>query len=165
MAGQATAQPSTAGGNGATAGPAAATAGGAPVTPGRCVIVVDEALAPGLAANAAAVLALTLGASVDGLMGEDLVDADGETHPGLIPTGLPVLCAPRPLLAQLRTRAAEAGVGIVDFPVFGLQTTDYDAVRGQVARTPTAELEYLAIALHGSRRAVGRLTGNLRLLR
>jgi len=151
MAGQATAQSSTAEGNG--------------TTPARCVIVVDEALAPGLAANAAAVLALTLGASVDGLVGDDLVDADGASHPGLIPMGLPVLCAPRPLLAQLRVGALEAGVGVVDFPVFGQQTNDYDAVRGQVARTPTAELEYLAIALHGSRRAIGRLTGNLRLLR
>src|SRR6478752_3917917 len=33
----------------------------------RCVIVVDAGLAPGLAANAAAVLAVTLGATVDGL--------------------------------------------------------------------------------------------------
>jgi Protein of unknown function (DUF2000) len=30
---------------------------------------------------------------------------------------------------------------------------------------PTAQLEYLGVVLHGSRRAVNRLTGNLRLLR
>jgi hypothetical protein len=131
----------------------------------RCVIVVDEALAPGLAANAAAVLAITLGATVDGLMGEDLVDGDGVAHPGLIPAGLPVLCAPRAAIAELRTRAAAAGVGVIDMPTFGQQTTDYDAVRERVAATPTAELEYLGIVLHGPRRAVNRLTGNLRLLR
>jgi hypothetical protein len=49
----------------------------------RCAIVIDADLAPGLAANAAAVLALTLGATVDGIVGPDLVDADGEVHPGL----------------------------------------------------------------------------------
>ena len=130
----------------------------------RCVIVVDEGLAPGLAANAAAVLALTLGATVDGLVGADILDADGEAHPGLIPMGLPVLGAPRELLCELRARATQAGVGVVDFPVFGQQTNDYEEFRGQVASTPTTDVEYLGLALHGSRRAVSRGTGTLRLL-
>jgi hypothetical protein len=131
----------------------------------RCVLVVDEALPPGLAANAAGVLALTLGATVDGLAGAEAVDADGQIHPGLIPMGLPVLAAPRAQLGDLRARAVGAGVGVIDFPTFGQQTTDYDAFRRLVAQTPNAELEYLGIALHGPRRAIGRLTGNLRLLR
>ena len=37
----------------------------------RCVVVVDEALAPGLAANAAAVMAVTLGAKLPAMVGED----------------------------------------------------------------------------------------------
>jgi hypothetical protein len=131
----------------------------------RCVVVVDDTLPPGLAANAAAMVAVTLGATVDGLTGADLVDADGHTHPGLIPAGIPVLAASRPQLAQLRARAADDGVGVIDFPVFGQQTTDYDAVRTQVSRTPAADLEYVGVALHGPRRAVRRLTGSLRLLR
>jgi hypothetical protein len=131
----------------------------------RCVIVIDEALPPGLAANAAGVLALTLGATVEGLVGTDAVDADGEIHRGLIPMGLPVLVAPRDQLGALRARAVDAGVGVVDFPTFGQQTTDYEAFRGRVARTPSADLEYLGVALHGPRRAIGRLTGSLRLLR
>jgi len=131
----------------------------------RCVIVVDEALPPGLAANAAAVLALTLGARQPGLAGADLVDADAETHPGLIPIGLPVLRASRDELVELRNRAAADGVAVVDFPVFGQQTNDYDEVRALVARTATADLAYLGVAISGSRRAVGRLTGRLPLLR
>lgn len=58
------------------------------------MVVVDGSLPIGLAANATGMLALTLGATVAGLPGEELVDADGETHPGLIPQGLPVLRAP-----------------------------------------------------------------------
>jgi hypothetical protein len=54
--------------------------------PERCVIVVDEALPPRLAANAAAVLALTLGALEPALAGADFVDGDEEAHPGLIPS-------------------------------------------------------------------------------
>ena len=34
-----------------------------------------------------------------------------------------------------------------------------------MSQTPTAALEYLGVALHGPRRAVGRLTGRLALLR
>ena len=131
----------------------------------RCVIVVDEDLPAGPAANAAAVLALTLGAREPGLVGADFVDADAEPHPGLIPIGLPVLRAPRAELVAIRRRAAADGVGVIDFPVFGQQTNDYDAFRGMVAATPSFELSYLGVALSGSRRAVGRLTGRLSLLR
>ena len=130
----------------------------------RCVIIVDAELAPGLAANAAAVLAVTLGATVDGLAGPDLVDADGEVHPGLFEKGLPVLGAERAALPELRARALGAGVGVIDIPAVGQQTNDYDDVRAHVARTATADLEYLGLALHGSRRAVSRVTGTLRLL-
>ncbi len=131
----------------------------------RCVIVVDAGLAPGLAANAAAVLAVTLGATVDGLAGPDLVDADGGVHPGLFEKGLPVLGAAREALPELRARALAAGVGVIDIPAVGQQTNDYDEVRAHVALTATADLEYLGVALHGPRRAVGRVSGNLRLLR
>ena len=131
----------------------------------RCVIVVDEDLPAGLAANAAAVLALTLGAREPGLVGADFVDADAEPHPGLIPIGLPVLRAPRIDLVELRRRAAADRVTVVDFPVFGQQTNDYEEFRGMVAATPAAELSYLGVALSGSARAVRRLTGRLALLR
>ncbi len=133
--------------------------------PERCVIVVDEALPPGLAANAAAVLALTLGAMEPELVGAGFVDADEGSHPGLIPIGLPVLKAPRVDLGGLRARAGDAGLGVIDFPTLGQQTNDYDEFRGGVARTPAAELEYLGVAVYGPRRAVGRVTGNLPLLR
>jgi uncharacterized protein DUF2000 len=33
-----------------------------------------------------------------------------------------------------------------------------------VARTPAADLEYAGLALHGSRRAISRVTGTLPLL-
>ena len=131
----------------------------------RCVIIVDEDLPAGLAANAAAVLALTLGAREPGLVGADFVDADAEPHPGLIPIGLPVLRAPRADLVELRRGAAADGVRVVDFPVFGQQTNDYEEFRGMVAATPAGELSYLGVALSGSARAVRRLTGRLALLR
>jgi len=129
----------------------------------RCVVVVDEALAPGLAANAAAVIAMTLGTKVPGMVGEDFEDAGGERHPGLITTGLPVLRAPAGELPRLRARAVAAEVGVVGFPASGQTTTDYEAFRAMVAET--AEPDYLGLAFYGPASAVRRLTGSLALLR
>jgi hypothetical protein len=133
--------------------------------PARCVIVVDEALPAGLAANAAAVLALTLGARAPGLRGADIDDADGARLPGLIDRGLPILKAAAADLAGLRSRAVEAGVEVIGFPRFGQETTDYEAFREHVAQTPTADLAYLGLLFAGPRRTVNRLTGSLPLLR
>jgi hypothetical protein len=134
-------------------------------TPARCVIVVDEALSSGLAANAAAVLAVTLGARAPGLLGGDVEDADGAGLPGLIDRGLPILKAPGAALGALRARALEAGVEVIAFPRFGQETTDYEAFRERVAQTPTAELAYLGLLIAGPKRAVNKVTGSLPLLR
>jgi hypothetical protein len=133
--------------------------------PARCVIVLDQELPAGLAANAAAVLALTLGARAPGLRGGDVADADGATHPGLIDRGLPILKAPAAVLGALRARAVETDVEVIAFPRFGQETTDYEAFRQRVAQTPTAELEYLGLLFSGPKRAVDKLTGSLPLLR
>jgi hypothetical protein len=133
------------------------------MTSERCVIVVDEGLPAGLAANAAAVLALTLGAREPSLVGAEIVDGKGETHPGLIPMGLPVLAAPRAELGALREAAVGAGLAVIDFPTVGQQTTDYEEFRATVARTSSPD--YLGVVVHGPRKAVARLTGRLSLLR
>jgi hypothetical protein len=129
----------------------------------RCVVVVDEGLAPGLAANAAAVMALTLGTKVPALVGEEFVDGAGERHPGLITTGLPVLRAAAEQLPQLRARAIEADVGVIGFPRSGQTTTDYDHFRAMVAETESPD--YLGLAFYGDGKTLRRLTGSLGLLR
>jgi hypothetical protein len=131
----------------------------------RCVIVVDEELAPGLAANAAAVLAVTLGATAPELLGPELVDGDGRRHPGLIDRGLPVLRGSREQLAGVAERAAGGDASIVALPTFGQQTTDYAAFRARLAATPGADVVHLALLVYGPKRTVDKLTGNLGLLR
>lgn len=133
--------------------------------PERCVLVVDQSLPPGLAANAAAVLALTVGARLPQLPGPDLTDADGSLHPGLIPMGLPVLAAPADRLGPLRRAALAAELLVVDFPTAGQQTTDYAAFARSVASTPTAGLGYLGVAVCGAGKSIRKLTGGFPLLR
>src|SRR5215217_5829884 len=123
----------------------------------RCVMVVDEALAPGLAANAAAVLAMTLGTKLPTLIGEAFVDGAGEEHPGLITTGLPVLRATASEFPALRARALAAEVGVVGFPRFGQTTNDYEHFRALVAQTDAPE--YLGLAFYGDGKTLRRITG------
>jgi hypothetical protein len=133
--------------------------------PTRCVVVIDAALPPGRAANAAAVIALTLGKRHPHLAGPDLVDASGCVHPGLIPIGIAVLAAPAPELGAVRAKALKDGIDVVDFPVQGQQTTDYAAFGARVREIPTAELDYVGVGLYGRRKAVGRIVGRFSLLR
>jgi hypothetical protein len=139
--------------------------GEAPPEPRRCVIMVDRALPPGRAANAAAMVALTLGQRHPHLPGPELIDGSGTTHPGLIPGGIVVLAAEAPDLTLVRDKAVAAGVDVVVFPRQGQQTNDYAAVRAAVAAMPAAELVYVGVGLYGPRKAVGRIVGRYGLLR
>jgi Protein of unknown function (DUF2000) len=132
----------------------------------RCVVVVDESLPAGLAANAVGMVAITLGAAVSELPGPPLIDADGGEHPGLTPQGITVLRATAARLGELRAAAIDSDeLGVIDFPADCQMTTDYDEVRRRVALMAAGDVQYRAVLVYGTRKAVARLTGNLPLLR
>jgi len=133
--------------------------------PRRCVAVIDADLSVGKAANAAAVMALTMGARHPQLVGEALIDSAGNAHPGLIPIGIPVLGAPKEDLPGIRRKALEAEIEVVDFPVQGQQTTDYAEFRQMMSGTLPESVAYLGIMLFGARKKVGRIVGKYSLLR
>lgn len=142
--------------------PSGANAIEAPPEPQRCVIVVDEALLPGKASNAAAVVAFTLGQRHSHLVGEPLREQDGTAHPGLIPIGIPVLKATADQLNALRQKSL-AHCDVVDFPVQGQATVDYDTFLHAVRVLPGESLQYLAVGLVGPRKKVGKLVGGFAL--
>ncbi|WHH60780.1 DUF2000 family protein [Petroclostridium sp. X23] len=78
--------------------------------PTRCTTVMDSNLSGSLLANAIAVIALTVGKRHPVLLGEPLVDASGEVHPGLIPTDIPMLCTDAEALKELRKAALKKAV-------------------------------------------------------
>ena len=133
-----------------------------PQKPERCVIVVDEALSPGKASNAAAVVAFTLGQRHSHLVGAPLRERDGTAHPGLIPVGISVLKATAEQLGELR-RKSLAHCDVVDFPVQGQATTDYAAFLDAVQALPGDSLLYLAVGLVGPRNRINKLVGGFSL--
>jgi hypothetical protein len=135
------------------------------LAPERCVIVVDMELAVGRAANAAAVIALTVGARHAALVGAPLIDASGHEHPGLIPIGIAVLAAKQEDLAVIRDKGILAGCDIIDFPIQGQQTNDYAAFQVAVADVPTPDLRYVGVALVGARKSISKIVANYGLLK
>ncbi|RDV00854.1 DUF2000 domain-containing protein [Trinickia dinghuensis] len=128
----------------------------------RCVIVIDEALPPGKASNAAAVVAFTMGQRHSRLVGAPLLESDGTIHPGLIPIGITVLKATSDQLTELRQKSLPH-CDVVDFPVQGQTTTDYAAFLDAVSTQAGESLRYVAVGLLGPRNRVGKLVGGFSL--
>ncbi|MFC4563608.1 DUF2000 domain-containing protein [Nocardiopsis mangrovi] len=130
--------------------------------PAACVLIVDDALPRWLAANTAAVLGVALGAHGLIGLGPELPDADGVLHPGIGDTPLPVLASPREGLPALRAKARESGLFVVDFNDAARLSRNYGEYKERLA---AGSAGYLGLALHGSRKAVRSISGNLKSLR
>jgi len=131
----------------------------------RWVIAVDTALPAGVAANAAACLAASAGASVAGLLGPGGTDGDGAWHPGLPWAGCTVLGATAAELAELRARAhASDDVAVVDMPGSAQTNRVYADYLRELAGTPAERLDLRAVGVLGPRRTIDRLTKRLGLL-
>jgi hypothetical protein len=142
----------------------------------KWVIVVDAALPPGRAVNAAACVVAATATGVTGLLGPDAKDGDGTRHPGLPWAGCAILGATAEQLRGLRARAAACeDVFLADMPQAAQTTRVYDEYLSQLA-TLTADrpagppaqeegLSYYAISLVGPRKRVDKLVGGLSLLR
>lgn len=132
----------------------------------RYVIVIDGELPVGLVANTAAVLSLTVGRLVEGIVGPDLNDRSGIRHVGITAMPIAVLAADSGQIKEIRERAADrAGILVVDFCDVAQVCKNYDDYRMKLQETPVENLKYLGVGLFGDAREVSKLTGNLGLLR
>lgn len=140
---------------------------GAPTRSARLkwVIVVDETLPTGVAANAAICAAAATATGVEGLLGPDAVDSDGHTHPGLPWAGCSVLRASAEQLTAIHAKARAAdGVFVADTPTAAQSTRVYDEYLDAVAATPTDALPLSAVSVVGPRNRVDKIVGRLPLL-
>ncbi|MGO4299501.1 DUF2000 domain-containing protein [Leifsonia sp. RAF41] len=140
---------------------------GAPTRSARLkwVVVVQESLPAGIAANAAICAAAATADRVDGLLGPEAVDADGTVHPGLPWAGCSVLRASGEQLAAIRAKADTAeDVFVADMPAAAQLTRMYDEYLRAVADTESDALPYYAVSIVGPRNRVDRIVGKLALL-
>lgn len=134
----------------------------------KCVMVVDANLPLGLLANTVAVLAISIGHSVDGIVGEDVYDADRTLHKGITEAVVPLLKGDSDLIRSLRAKLLSMPDKLlysVDFCDTAQKSKHYADYRTRLAEIPEADLQYLGIAIYGEGKDVNRLTGNIGLLR
>jgi hypothetical protein len=132
----------------------------------KCVIVIDSDLPIGLIANTAAVLALTLGNKIEGIIGPIVVDGDGSTHEGITNAPIPILKGTRAILKELRDTINDyPNLFIVDFSNAAQTTKNYDDYTNKIVSFTNENLQYLGIAIYGYKKSVNKLTGSIPLLR
>ena len=134
----------------------------------KCVIVLLKGLPTGLSANAAGILGITIGKEMPELVGEPVMDADGNIHLGIVEKPIPVLCCGeeemRAILERLDTPNFSE-ITMADFSELAQKCKTYQEYIGKMEVTPGKSLVYTGIALCGVRKKVDKLTGNLSLLR
>lgn len=127
----------------------------------KLVLVIDNTLEIGLAANTAAVLTMSVGAKHPELIGEDLVDGSGQPHLGITSIPIPVLAADSQKLTELVQKLEGTDVELVSFSRIAQSIHSYDEYAKKLKSTPGEEVEYSGIALYGPVKAVNSLIGSL----
>jgi hypothetical protein len=134
----------------------------------KCVMIIDENLPVGLIANTAAVLALSIGDRVKGIIGEDVKDQDGQVHRGITQVPIPLLKGNNDLIHSIRDQLLTTDsedIFFVDFCDVAQKSKAYPQYKAKLESTPTDQLVYLGIAICGPKKQVDRLSGNIGLLR
>jgi hypothetical protein len=131
----------------------------------KWVIAVNRGLPTGVAVNAAACLAASVGHRVPGLLGPPGVDAAGESHPGIPWAGCAILAASTDQLADIRAKAARSpDVAVCTFATIAQSTRVYAEYLQRLAETTTDELTWHAVSVLGPRNRIDKLVGSLSLL-
>jgi len=131
----------------------------------KMVIVVSEELSRGVAANIIGLLGVSIGHHVGGIVGPDVKDAKGCIHLGMSTLALPVLATKADVLAAIHDDAkAHPHLKVFDVTDAAIASRDYDSYTARL-QDPNVISRPLGIAIHGPRRQVDRVTGQLGLLR
>ena len=132
----------------------------------KCVMVIDEALPAGIAANTAGIMGITLGRHIPEAVGPDVLDKDGRTHLGIIAVPVPILKASADKIKDIREQlyAPEfSDLTVVDFSDVAQSCNVYDEFIEKAADAD--EYTYYGIGICGRKKSVNKLTGSLPLLR
>ena len=130
--------------------------------------MVDENLPLGIIANTVAILGITMGMKMPDVVGNDVLDSEGNPHMGIIQFPVPILKGNTQILKKLRTRLFEpqfSELTVVDFSDLAQGCKTYDEFIGKMANTSEIKLNYIGIAICGNKKQINKLTGNMPLLR
>lgn len=134
----------------------------------KCVMVIDSELPAGIIANTSAILGITLGKHIPDQVGENVADATGKTHLGIITIPVAMLKGDKKTLKALRERLYSPEFGdlvVVDFSDVAQSCNIYSEYTAKAASIPENEHTYLGAAIYGDKKKINSLTGFMPLLR
>lgn len=134
----------------------------------KCVMVIDENLPLGIAANTAAIMGITIGKNMPEVVGGDVTNGSGNTHSGIIEFPVPVLRGSSEVIKQIRQKLYQPvfqDLTVVDFSDLAQGCKTYDEFIKKMGLVSEDTLQYFGIAICGPKKKVNKLTGNLPLLR
>ena len=129
------------------------------------VVVLREGLDPAVAANAAVVLGLAMGARLENSLVVDGKDAGGQVHAGINPHPVPALVAGGLQLRRFKALADERDPTVVGFNEVARRSRTHVEYLDALAVTEPDDMEYVGLAVFGPRKDVDKLTGKLSLAR
>ncbi|MBH1929765.1 DUF2000 domain-containing protein [Serratia rubidaea] len=130
----------------------------------RCTIVIDKDLPAGLAINAASVIGISFGRTVENLVGPDMQSIDDINYPGVIYSPLPVLLASGDYIQQLQIAAEnDSEIYVMPFSALAQSCKTYQEYGERISSVNSENIELVAIGLIGPKKKVTKMTGNLSL--
>ncbi|HEY4541466.1 MAG TPA: DUF2000 domain-containing protein [Noviherbaspirillum sp.] len=133
----------------------------------KSVLIIDKSLPIGVCSNVAAILGMTMGKTIPDLIGHELLDGSGNSHPGITTLPLPVIGAAKDVISFIRrslTSPEYEGIHCVGFPVIAQSCRTYEEYAEKLAGAKFDDIAYLGIGLYGRTGKINQLTGGLRLL-
>lgn len=134
----------------------------------KCVMVIDERLPLGIAANAAAIMGITIGKKMPEIVGADVSDKTGNAHAGIIEFPVPILKGNAESIKMIREKLYEpdfSDLTAVDFSDLAQGCRTYDEFTAKMKETLEMDLNYFGVAVCGPKKKVNKLTGSMPLLR
>lgn len=134
----------------------------------KCVMVIDGSLPLGIIANTAAIMGITLGKQIPEVVGADVYDSTGNGHLGIVEFPVPILKGNVEIIKSIREKLYEpefSDLTVVDFSDTAQGCKTYDEYIEKMKSVSGTELNYLGIAICGTKKKVSKLTGSMALLR
>lgn len=130
----------------------------------RCTIVIDQDLPVGLAMNAASVIGISIGRTIDNLVGPDMQSLDKVNYPGVIYSPLPVLLASGEYLHEIQNNAeSDDDIYVMPFSALAQSCRTYKEYDEKISSVNSSNIDLVAIGIVGPGNKVTKMTGNLAL--
>lgn len=108
-----------------------------------------------------------MGMKMPDVVGNDVLDSDGNPHMGIIQFPVPILKSNAENLKALRVKLFDQkfkDLTVVDFSDAAQKCKTYDEFINKMKETAESELNYIGIAICGSKKKINKLTGSIPLL-